>query len=199
MAPSALLRFGGRLAQNPTFAKIAADLFPKRGLTIWKIPLKLRTAVRSINGTNHVESVTLIDLDGNGRPIGGSEREEGVDFVAIAGGLYPLAELASVAGCAFVYMPELGGYVPVHNERLQTAVKGLYVAGNITGVESALVAMAQGRLAATSICEDAGLIGPNDPSLGYALESLRATRKNALIQFHPGIAEARDKLYQSWG
>lgn len=197
MAPSPLLRMGGRLAKNPTFAKMAAGLFPRQGLPIWDIPLRLRTAVRSINGTNHVESVTLIDIDGNGRPIVGSEREEVVDFVAIAGGLYPLAELASVAGCSFVYMRELGGYVPVHNGNLQTEVKNLYVAGNITGVESALVAMAQGRLAAISICEEAGILGPNDPTLNQAKESLRATRKNAPIQFHPGITEARNKLYQS--
>lgn len=197
LAPSTVFRVGGSLAKNPNFAKIAMRIFPKQGLKVWDIPLKLRTAILSINGRNHVESVTLVDLDSHGHPIDRSERKEEVDFVAIAGGLYPLAELAAVAGCNFVYMPELGGYVPTHNERLQTAVQGLYVAGNITGVESALVAMAQGRLAAISICDEAGLLDSQDSSLENAMQTVRTTRQNALIQFHPDIATAREQLYRT--
>ena len=50
-------------------------------------------------------------------------------------GLYPLAELAAVAGCPFHYISELGGHVPLHSETMETPLPGLFVAGNITGIE----------------------------------------------------------------
>lgn len=62
-----------------------------------------------------------------------------VNFVCIAGGLYPLTELTEVIGCLFQYVKELGGHVPVHNEQMETPVYGLFVTGNITGIENSKV------------------------------------------------------------
>lgn len=200
LAPSPLLRWGGQLVKGTKLLSgLASRLFPRNGVKVWDIPLKLRTAAISINGTDKVESVTIADLNHRGEIIPGSEREEPVDFVALAGGLYPLVELASVAGCPFVYSPELGGHIPLHNERLQTPVPGLYVAGNITGVESAQVAMAQGELAAVSICNDADVWGTRGKErVTSAMIHVQNVRSSALIQFHPGIGEARQKLYRMW-
>lgn len=199
MAPSPLMRIGGKLGASLGMAGAVSRFFPRDGMKIWEIPLQLRTAAISINGQHHVESVTLADVTGKGEVIPGSEREELVDFVALAGGLYPLAELAAVAGCPFVYVKELGGHIPLHNENMQTPVKGLYVAGNITGIESALVAMAQGRVAAAAICRDAGALGKDrEHNLHEATEHVRRVRAAALIQFHSGIPDARAQLYKKW-
>ncbi|MGZ7441354.1 NAD(P)/FAD-dependent oxidoreductase [Paenibacillus sp. TH7-28] len=199
LAPSPFMRIGGRIARTLGLAGPVARFFPRGGIKIWGIPLMLRTAVVSINGTDRVESVTLADVTGAGELIPGSEREERVDFVALAGGLYPLAELAAVAGCPFMHVPELGGHIPLHNEQLQTPVAGLYIAGNITGIESALVAMAQGRLAAAAVCGDAGVLGGRRESkLRDAIQQVRRVRASALIQFAPGIAEARERVYQHY-
>ncbi|SFE62272.1 sarcosine oxidase subunit alpha [Paenibacillus algorifonticola] len=199
LAPSPLMRMGGRAAHSLKMAGVVTHYFPRGGIKLWDIPLKLRTTAIAINGKDRVESVTLADLNGRGEMIAGSEREEKVDFVALAGGLYPLAELASVAGCPFVYIKELGGHIPLHSEEMQTPVAGLYVAGNITGVESALVAMAQGQLAATSICRDAGLLGSqSDTKIAEAKQKVQQVRASALIQFHPGIPKAREQVYKMW-
>ncbi|ANY69006.1 sarcosine oxidase subunit alpha [Paenibacillus sp. BIHB 4019] len=199
LAPSAFMRMGGRAAHSLKMAGVVSHFFPRRGIKLWDIPLKLRTAAVAINGKDQVESVTLADVNGRGETIAGSEREEAVDFVALAGGLYPLAELASVAGCPFVYMKELGGHIPLHSEAMQTSMAGLYVAGNITGVESALVAMAQGQLAATSICKEVGLLGEqSDTKLAEAKQKVQQVRASALIQFHPGIPKAREQVYKMW-
>lgn len=199
LAPSPLMRIGGKIAGSLGIAGPAARFFPRSGMKIWDIPLLLRTAAISINGTDRVESVTLADVTGTGEVIPGSEREERVDFAALAGGLYPLAELAAVAGCPFVHVPELGGHIPLHNEQLQTPVEGLYVAGNITGIESALVAMAQGRLAAAAVCGDAGVLGTRRESkLLDAAQQVRRVRSSALIQFQPGIADARERVYKQY-
>ncbi|MFD1175889.1 NAD(P)/FAD-dependent oxidoreductase [Paenibacillus puldeungensis] len=199
LAPSPLMRIGGRAALSLGMAGWVSRFFPRRGMKVWGIPLKLRTAAVSVNGMNYVESVTLADMTSSGDIVPGTEREEVVDFVAVAGGLYPLAELAAVAGCPFVYMEELGGHVPLHNEKMQTPVEGLYVAGNITGIESALVAMAQGRLAGVTVCSDAGTLGDRrDSMLHNAVEHVRRVRATALIQFHPGIPNAREQMYKKW-
>lgn len=196
MAPFPMMRIGGRAARALGMAGLVSRLFPRKGVKLWDIPLKLRTAALSINGKENVESVTLADVNGQGRTIAGSEREEPVDFAALAGGLYPLAELASVAGCPLVYEEALGGYIPLHSEAMRTPLEGLYVAGNITGVEGALVAMAQGKVAALSACRDAGLLaGRGDAMLDEAMRQVRQARAGALIQFHPGIAAARERLY----
>lgn len=199
LAPSPFMRIGGRLAKAMNLAGLVAKGFPKKGIKVWGIPVRLRTTVVSVNGSSRVESVTLAHAGTDGVPVPGSEWEESADFVAIAGGLVPLAELASVAGCPFIRVPELGGHVPLHSERMQTPVKGLYVAGNITGVESAVVAMAQGRLAAISICRDAGVLGSDaEQIIQAAVQDVRQVRASALIQFHPGIVEARSSLYKLW-
>lgn len=200
LSPTRMLRWGGQLVRRLGLANLAIHFFPRRGLQVWGIPLHLRTAAVSIHGSDKVESVTLVDLKTNGDPIRGTERDVSVDFVAIAGGLYPLAELASVAGCEFVHVPDLGGHIPIHSEDLRTLVQGLYVAGNITGVESAQVAMAQGQLAGSTICNDAGVWGSHGKErVLAAIEHVNHVRSSALIQFHPGIIEARRSFYRQFG
>ncbi|WP_219838495.1 NAD(P)/FAD-dependent oxidoreductase [Paenibacillus sp. R14(2021)] len=199
LAPSQLLRWGGKIAVACRLTNLIAKFYPKKGIRMWDIPLRMRTAALSINGNERVESVTLAHVNSQGEIIEGSQWEEKVDFVALAGGLYPLAELTSVAGCPFIYTPELGGHIPLHSEQMRTPVKGLYVAGNITGVESALVAMSQGRLAAASICYDASVLGDDgELKVVEAMEEVNHIRTTALIQFHPGITEARRTIYGMW-
>jgi len=72
--------------------------------------------------------------------------------------LTPLAELAWMAGCEFVFSPRLGGHVPLHDENMRTTLPELYVAGDITGVEEASTAMEEGRLAGIAAAESLGII-----------------------------------------
>lgn len=198
LAPSPLLRFGGWIVSTVKLSTVASRFYPRKGIRMWGIPLKIRTFAQSINGTDKVESITLVDRDRRGDPIPGSARDEPVDFVALAGGLYPMAELASIAGCPFVFVPELGGHVPLHSPALRTAVEGLYVAGNITGIESAQVAMSQGTLAGTSICVDAGITSYTENNVIAAIAQVNQVRHSATIQFHPQILEGRQRLTELW-
>lgn len=199
LAPSAFLRFGSKFAKINWIRHMAVTFYPKRGISMWGMPIHIRKAVVSINGTEKVESVTLCDVKPNGDRIPGSEKTVEVDFVCIAGGLYPLTELAAVIGCPFQYVEELGGHVPIHNERMETPVEGLFVAGNITGIESAKVAMAQGELAGLSIVKqmirDPASI---DDNIRAAVAEVKTVREHATIQFHPGIAEGRDQVARAF-
>lgn len=66
-------------------------------------------------------------------------------------------ELPWIAGCQFQYIPALGGNVPIHNYYMETTVKGIYVAGDISGIEEASTAMEEGRLAGTDAAASLGL------------------------------------------
>ena len=61
-----------------------------------------------------------------------------------------------MAGCEFTFIPPLGGHVPIHDRNMETTLKGIYVAGDITGVEEASSAMEEGRLAGVASAEILG-------------------------------------------
>lgn len=199
LAPSAFIRLGSKLAKFAWARDIALRFYPKNGIKMWGIPIHIRKAILHINGDKHVESVTMCDITPEGELIQGTEQTLAVDFVCIAGGLYPLVELAAVAGCPFLYVEELGGHIPLHNEQMETPLEGLFVAGNITGIESAKVARAQGTLAGLSIAKRnrKDISDLNDKML-EAMEQVKTTRRAATIQFHPRIEEGRQKIAQAF-
>lgn len=195
LAPSPLIRFGGKWVSP----KLGARLYPKNGFKMWDIPIQLRKTALEIVGVNQVEGVRIADISATGEIVSGTEKVVSADFVCIAGGLQPLSELSAVAGCSFCYVPELGGQVPLHNEFMQTNLNGLYVAGNITGVESAKVARAQGTVAGLSIARELNaLLDRADERIDAAILEVKETRRKALIQFQPGIEEARAELYHKF-
>ncbi|WP_102274126.1 NAD(P)/FAD-dependent oxidoreductase [Cytobacillus massiliigabonensis] len=199
LAPSPLLRMGSQFMKNNWLRKKGMKFFPKSGVKVNGTPLLLRKAALEIIGTEKVEGVRVADTDVNGTIIPGTETVNEADFVCIAGGLYPLAELAAVSGCPFQYIPELGGHVPHHSETMETPLTGLFVAGNITGIESGKIAMAQGTTAGYSIAKHAGKGGPAiDEHLTQAVQNVRLIRKQSAIQFNPDIERGRRKMSELW-
>ena len=198
LAPSWFIKFGSKFAKSKFVRNLALNFYPKEGIKMWDMPIHLRKAIKEINGTDHVESVTMVDVTPDGDVIRNTEQTIEVDFVCIAGGLYPLGELAAVVGCPFEYSEELGGHVPIHNKTMETPVKGVYVAGNITGIESAKVAREQGKVAGLSIVR--GLTGDSEveSQLLTAVANVQKTRDEATIQFHPAIDEGREKISTSF-
>ncbi|MEB6548589.1 NAD(P)/FAD-dependent oxidoreductase [Heyndrickxia sporothermodurans] len=199
LAPSPLLRLGSRFMKNDWFRKMGMKYFPKSGVKINGTPLLLRKAAIKILGTEQVEGVLVADTDPSGNILPGTEKTYEADFVCIAGGLYPLAELAAVTDCPFQYIPELGGHVPHHSETMETPLDGLFVAGNITGIESGKIAMAQGTTAGLSIAKHAGKGGGAiNEKLQQAVHNVRTIRQQAAIQFNPEIENGREKMYRLW-
>lgn len=125
------------------------------------VPIYTSTTILEATGSDQVSSAVLAAVDGSFRPIPGTERTVEADTVCLAVGLTPLAELAWMAGCEFAFIPRLGGHVPLHDENMMTTCEGIYVAGDITGVEEASTAMEEGRLAGVAAAERLGRIeGP---------------------------------------
>jgi thioredoxin reductase len=134
------------------------------------VPIMTSHTVSRAFGGKELREVEITTLGEKG-PVSGSERIMKADTLCLAVGLSPMTELAWMCGCGFVYIPSFGGHVPLHNEDMETTVKGVYVAGDITGVEEAATAMEEGNLAGLAAAR----------SLGF-LSAAEAERKKREIQ-----------------
>ncbi len=199
LAPSWLLSLGGWMGTTDLGSRLGAALYPREGLRVWGIPLMLKQALAGITGKDDVTGAAVVEVDLQGRPRPGTERQMVCDCVALSGGLAPLVELASVAGCRLV-PSGLGGAVPLHGPEMETELPGLYIAGNITGVEGARVAMAQGRIAGLTISRDLKALACAEYSTRLMEErfGLSRIRAGSTIQFYPGPAQAREGLEARW-
>jgi len=141
------------------------------------IPIKTSYTIKRAIGKEHVEGAEIVRLDENWNEIPGTEEIIECDSICLAVGLSPLYDLLSHSGCEMKYIPELGGNVPLRNENLETSVNGLYVAGDVAGIEEATAAMLEGELAGLDVVSK--LIGNEEIqneiiTVKKALNSLRA-------------------------
>jgi sarcosine oxidase subunit alpha len=111
------------------------------------IPIYISHTIKKALGTECVEGAIIVKLDSNWKPIQGTEKKIDCDVICLAVGLTPSSELLAQAGCRMVYVAELGGYVAWHNKRMQTSIEEIYVAGDSSGVEEAVTAILEGRIA----------------------------------------------------
>ena len=128
------------------------------------VPILTGHTVLEAYGHDQVEGAVIASLDESWKPIAGSEEKVEIDTLCLAVGLNPMSELAWMAGCQFELIPALGGQVPLHDEKMETTVSGLYVAGDITGVEEASSAMEEGNLAGLAAAESLGLLSSEKAS-----------------------------------
>lgn len=122
----------------------------ERKLRILGVPFLLGHEVLSAEGNGRVEGLLVRDR------AGGDCYRYDVDCVCLAVGLSPLIELPMMLGCRTCYSRDLGGWIPWHDADMQTTREGVFVAGDIDGVEEASIAMEEGRMAALAACRRAG-------------------------------------------
>lgn len=200
LAPNKMLKLAGKMARNELVQTIGAKFYPRNGIKVWDVPLFLRKTIVGIEGYDQVQLIKVANVNLDGTVAGNADVDAiEVDCVCISGGLYPLSELAGATGCDFVYIEELGGHVPLHSPELETTQPGIFVAGNITGIEGAKIAMAQGELAGTAISARLDLIkGDSDAFIKKAQEKVAEARENSVITFKQNIETGRDKLNKLW-
>lgn len=117
-------------------------------LNDYNIPLYLSHTATNIIGKDRIEEVEISELDKNGQPIKGTEKNYKCDALVLSVGLIPENELSLQAGV------ELDGRSngALVDENLQTDVDGIYSAGNVLHVHDLVdyVSM-EGEKAAESV------------------------------------------------
>ena len=128
-----------RLTLEGARVKLVAELMPYSGglkrnivqcLDDYGIPLKLSHTVVDIHGRDRVEAVTVAAVDGQRRPIPGTEERVPCDTLLLSVGLLPENELTREAGAAMC--AATGG--PVVSDRLETDLPGIFACGNVLHV-----------------------------------------------------------------
>ncbi|NMA17529.1 MAG: FAD-dependent oxidoreductase [Clostridiaceae bacterium] len=142
------------------------------------VPILTSHTLLRADGVDGVESAVIAQIDNRWQPIPGSSKSVSCDVICISVGLSPLTELLWQAGCDMRYVPQLGGYVPLRNERLETTVPEIYIAGDVAGIEEASAAMVEGRLAGLEAAASLGLgfttLDDERADLCQQLDELRA-------------------------
>ena len=133
------------------------------------IPIKCGYTILEAFGDTKVEGARIAAIDEHFQPIPGTEEIIECDAICLAVGLTPLTELCWQARCEMKFIRQLSGHVPVTNDDLMTSVEGLYVAGDVDGIEEATAAMVEGRLAGCAAAQ----------SLGYDPEHAEALKQAA--------------------
>lgn len=128
-----------RMTLEGAHVACVAELMPYSGglkrnivqcLEDFDIPLLLSHTVTRIEGKKRVESVTLSEVDGEGRPIPGTDVTYPCDTLLLSVGLLPENELSRGAGVEL--SPVTKGAVV--NESLETSVPGVFACGNVLHV-----------------------------------------------------------------
>jgi NADPH-dependent 2,4-dienoyl-CoA reductase/sulfur reductase-like enzyme len=142
------------------------------------VPFYLSHQVLEARGDERVREAVIREIGPGGQPVPGSEKTFEVDCVILAVGLSPRTELAGMCGCRTAFHPALGGYVPVHNGNMETGVPGVFVCGDLAGVEEASTALEEGRLAGTAAAASLGYMDAEKArrmaeQIGTRLDNLR--------------------------
>jgi NADPH-dependent 2,4-dienoyl-CoA reductase/sulfur reductase-like enzyme len=134
------------------------------------------------SGSEEVEQAIIAAIDNDWKPILGTERTFDVDVICLGYGLVPNTDLTRLCGCAHRYCELLGGWIPEYDERMETSVPGIFVAGDGCGVMGVNSAIQQGRLAGIYAMRNLGLA--DDASAERLAEpvrrKLRTLRKFAM-------------------
>jgi len=122
------------------------------------VPVYLSHTILEARGDGKVEEVVIAEVGPGFVPVPNTEKVLKADTVCLAVGLTPSLELLKMGGVQFIHMPKMGGFVPLHDETMKTTQEGLYVAGDVAGIEEASTAMEEGKLAGIAISQALGLV-----------------------------------------
>ncbi|MBQ7680208.1 MAG: FAD-dependent oxidoreductase [Butyrivibrio sp.] len=163
-----------RMTLEGAKVEVVAELMPYSGglkrnivqcLNDYDIPLKLSHTVVDIQGKNRVSGVTIAEVDGERRPIPGTEVHYDCDTLLLSCGLLPENELTRALGAQ---MDPVTGGARV-SDVLQTDIPGVFACGNVLHVHDLV----------DYVSEEAGLAGRS--AAAYILKGQPVTETDQMI------------------
>ena len=139
------------------------------------VPFYLSHTIVQAEGTDHVTGVVIGEVGPDWKVIKGTEQHFDVDTICLAVGLSPMSQLLKQAGCAM--KDTKGGYVPECDAYGRTSMDGIYVAGDVSGIEEASSAMLGGSIAGITIACDSGYLADGSEQIAKYEKALGNLRK----------------------
>ncbi|MGI9405289.1 MAG: FAD-dependent oxidoreductase [Hyphomicrobiaceae bacterium] len=144
-------------------------------------------AIRSADGSDHVERVVLGPVGPDGAAQPGAEVEiDNIDALIVGHGLVPGAEITRLLGANHHFDRLRGGWVPTCDAMGRSSVPGLIAVGDGAGIRGAIPAILAGELAGLAAATDAKRAPPDDVSDRVERAAKNLRRSNA---FSDGIAD----------
>ena len=195
---------GYQLLQAGVEVKALIDALPKIGgylvhaskLKRLGVPIYTSHTIKNARGEESVEGATVVEIDKNMAPIKGTEKDFDVDLILISVGLSASNKILSQMGCKNTYVNEMGAWLPVHSEYMETTVEGIYLAGDAGGIAEASTAMLEGKLAGAAIAEkedcDRDKIAIVKKTVFSELSQIRES------EFLKTVEKGKNKCHQKW-
>lgn len=171
------------MARRMTFegAKVqcVAEVMPYSGglkrnivqcLDDYDIPLYLNHTVIDIEGNDRLTGVVIAEVDGDRKPISGTEKHYECDTLLLSVGLIPENELSKKADVEI--SPITNG--PIVDECLETKVEGIFACGNVLHVHDLV----------DYVSEEAGLAGKYAAQYVKKEEKEREKNSKEVIKIH---------------
>lgn len=161
-----------------------------------RVPVHFRKIIVSANEQDLVTSADLASISKDNEIVFDKRSRISADCIGLCFGFLASSELARQVGAQYLWSSTRGGWVIKHDEWMQSSVKHVYVAGEITGVGGAEMAATEGEIAAVGIAYQFGLLGKNDADreVAKARKSLASQREFASLL--SGIAYPGKKLFE---
>ena len=139
------------------------------------VPILTQTTVQKAIGTDAIEAVELVKLDESWQAIPGTETSITCDALCISVGLSPMHQLLSMASIQMKFIPELGGIVPICSSEHETSLEGVFVCGDVFGIEEASSAIVEGYLTGLYVLKKLGM---DESTLAHEIHELEAQLQN---------------------
>lgn len=117
------------------------------------VPILTSHTIKKAVGKDKVEGAIICQLDSSWREIKDTEQFIKCDAICLSVGLSPLIDLLKQTNVKTSYVPELGGYIPLRDENMETSIKNLFVAGDVSGIEEATSAIIEGQIAGLNVAK----------------------------------------------
>jgi thioredoxin reductase/bacterioferritin-associated ferredoxin len=154
-------------------------------------------AVVEARGTDRVTGVVIAKVDPSWRPIPGTEIEIPADTIATGYSLAPQTEVTRLCGCAHTYNEKVGYWMVDRDDKMETSVSGVFVAGDGADIKGYDAAVDEGRVAALAVSEQLAAKNAHNSGNNFAelTKKLRQAQKiglnmSSMARVRPGIFEA---------
>ncbi|OGR13374.1 MAG: FAD/NAD(P)-binding oxidoreductase [Desulfobacula sp. GWF2_41_7] len=192
-----------RLARKIRLLPLLGNQWPRAGegavqmlgLILGQVRFRQGVRVAEARGKEGLETVVTAELDRTGKILPGTEKIYPAKALAIGYGFCANIELPVQAGCDIEYHKDRGGWVVRADENLETSVRSVYAAGEITGIAGAGKSFIEGKLAALSILEKLRITNKSPESAQDLI--LRRTQQMGYAKFLNRLCEVPPSAFEA--
>ena len=161
-------------------SKVGQGLLALGRLFIKRVSIKPRMQVVEVRDKGRFLEVIAAKISHSGTIVPGSQKRYETRMLACGNGFTPNIELPQLAGCDLTYAEDMGGWIVNVDASMETSVRGIFAAGEITGIAGGDKALIEGQLAALSILSQFGMLNAKKH---HTLQTALLTKRRHYLRF----------------